>query len=200
MNTDARRNIFCILMTAEDYLDAFEKLNHLDLRNNQDREIYMSFSTTDRKLMLALQYNLWDRLKDLKSLTSHQRKNLAQLVVHLINDKSLPLSTLKVIEYTEMDKTKLKFLKKVLTGILMQKDVDNMQEIFIKPALSEKLGLFRESLRLFLSHFMLQKSITTTDGSSVESDLSPEEMEALKKRVKMAEKCMTLGKVVFCNM
>ncbi|ODM95839.1 Nucleolar MIF4G domain-containing protein 1, partial [Orchesella cincta] len=38
-----------------DYLDAFEKLNHLDLRNNQDREI----------IHLALQYNLWDRLKDL---------------------------------------------------------------------------------------------------------------------------------------
>lgn len=26
MNTDVRRNIFCIIMTSEDYLDAFEKL------------------------------------------------------------------------------------------------------------------------------------------------------------------------------
>lgn len=26
MNTDVRRNIFCVLMTSEDYLDAFEKL------------------------------------------------------------------------------------------------------------------------------------------------------------------------------
>lgn len=39
MNTDIRRNIFCILMTAEDYLDAFEKLLHLSLRGQQDREI-----------------------------------------------------------------------------------------------------------------------------------------------------------------
>nr|CAD7392721.1 unnamed protein product [Timema cristinae] len=39
MNTDVRRNIFCILMTAEDYLDAFEKLLHLGLKNQQEREI-----------------------------------------------------------------------------------------------------------------------------------------------------------------
>ncbi len=26
MNTDVRRDIFCVLMSSEDYLDAFEKL------------------------------------------------------------------------------------------------------------------------------------------------------------------------------
>lgn len=26
MNTDIRRNIFCVVMSSEDYLDAFEKL------------------------------------------------------------------------------------------------------------------------------------------------------------------------------
>lgn len=26
MNTDIRKNIFCVLMSSEDYLDAFEKL------------------------------------------------------------------------------------------------------------------------------------------------------------------------------
>ena len=39
MNTDARKNIFCVLMTAEDYLDAFEKLHHLGLKDRQEREI-----------------------------------------------------------------------------------------------------------------------------------------------------------------
>ncbi|XP_043577738.1 nucleolar MIF4G domain-containing protein 1 homolog isoform X2 [Bombus pyrosoma] len=39
MNTDTRKNIFCILMTAEDYLDAFEKLHHLGLKNQQETEI-----------------------------------------------------------------------------------------------------------------------------------------------------------------
>lgn len=147
-------------------------------------------------LQLTLQYNIWDRLKDLASLSSQQRTNLANLLVHLINDKSLPLSTLKVIEYTEMDKVKLKFLKKVLTGILLQKEVENLQEIFIRPGLSEKLALFKESLGLFMNHFMLQKSITTTDGSIIESKLSTEEMKQLKLRIKVAAKCMRLGNTV----
>ncbi|XP_026328039.1 nucleolar MIF4G domain-containing protein 1 homolog [Hyposmocoma kahamanoa] len=39
MNTDVRRGVFCVIMSAEDYMDAFEKLQHLGLRGQQDREI-----------------------------------------------------------------------------------------------------------------------------------------------------------------
>ncbi|MEE6525197.1 hypothetical protein FKM82_025061, partial [Ascaphus truei] len=39
MNTDIRRNIFCVLMTSEDFLDAFEKLLKLGLKDHQEREI-----------------------------------------------------------------------------------------------------------------------------------------------------------------
>ncbi|XP_047619217.1 nucleolar MIF4G domain-containing protein 1 isoform X4 [Phacochoerus africanus] len=39
MNTDIRRNIFCTIMTSEDFLDAFEKLLKLGLKDQQEREI-----------------------------------------------------------------------------------------------------------------------------------------------------------------
>lgn len=35
MNTDARRAIFCIIMSGEDYVDAFEKILRLDLPGKQ---------------------------------------------------------------------------------------------------------------------------------------------------------------------
>lgn len=35
MNTDARRAIFCVIMSGEDYIDAFEKLLRLDLAGKQ---------------------------------------------------------------------------------------------------------------------------------------------------------------------
>lgn len=35
MNTDARRAIFCIIMSGEDYIDTFEKLLRLDLQGKQ---------------------------------------------------------------------------------------------------------------------------------------------------------------------
>lgn len=42
MNTDARRAIFCIIMSGEDYIDAFEKLLRLDLPGKQVT-FYVSF-------------------------------------------------------------------------------------------------------------------------------------------------------------
>ncbi|RXM95502.1 Nucleolar MIF4G domain-containing protein 1 [Acipenser ruthenus] len=39
MNTDIRRNVFCVLMTSEDFLDAFEKLIRLGLKDQQERDI-----------------------------------------------------------------------------------------------------------------------------------------------------------------
>lgn len=35
MNTDARRAIFCVIMSGEDYIDAFEKLLRLELTGKQ---------------------------------------------------------------------------------------------------------------------------------------------------------------------
>jgi nucleolar MIF4G domain-containing protein 1 len=39
MNTDVRRAVFCTLMGASDFEDAFEKLSRLELKGQQDREI-----------------------------------------------------------------------------------------------------------------------------------------------------------------
>lgn len=44
MNTDARRAIFCIIMSAEDYIDAFEKLLRLELLGKQVLYTYSIFS------------------------------------------------------------------------------------------------------------------------------------------------------------
>jgi hypothetical protein len=49
MNTDSRRAIFCIIMSGEDYIDAFEKLLRLELPGKQVSHLFlpflMSFST-----------------------------------------------------------------------------------------------------------------------------------------------------------
>jgi hypothetical protein len=49
MNTDSRRAIFCIIMSGEDYIDAFEKLLRLELPGKQVSNFFlpflMSFST-----------------------------------------------------------------------------------------------------------------------------------------------------------
>jgi hypothetical protein len=43
MNTDSRRAIFCIIMSGEDYIDAFEKLLRLELPGKQVGHLFLTF-------------------------------------------------------------------------------------------------------------------------------------------------------------
>ncbi|KAJ1655449.1 suppressor of glycerol defect, partial [Dispira simplex] len=84
MNTDIRKSIFIVLMTSEDYVDCFERLTKLRLKEVQEREIarvlvqccgserifnpYYSviaerFCSYDHRFRVTFQYCLWDFLR-----------------------------------------------------------------------------------------------------------------------------------------
>ncbi|KAJ9584416.1 hypothetical protein L9F63_021236 [Diploptera punctata] len=201
MNTDVRKNIFCILMTAEDYLDAFEKLLHLGLKNQQEREIIyvvmhcclqekqfnpyychlaQKFCDFDRKFQIIIQYALWDKFKELQNISPFQLTNLAKFLLHLIIEKGLPLSVLKVIHFAEVDKITVKFLRQLLLGLLLYKSEEEVQQAFQRVALAKNLHVFREGIRLFIHHFLLRN----LENHTVEN------IEVLKQRAKMADKIL----------
>ncbi|XP_018561750.1 nucleolar MIF4G domain-containing protein 1 homolog [Anoplophora glabripennis] len=203
MNTNTRRNIFCIIMSAEDYLDAFEKLLHLNLKNQQEREIIniilhcclqekqynpyyavlaQKFCEYDRKYQMNIKCSIWDKLKSLGEHSGSQLSNLAKMLTHLFIEKGLPISTLKIVEFGELDKITLRFMRQILLGILLHKDLNTCLSVFEKVAQSEKLKLFRESLRLFIHHFLLR---------NLKSESIPEEQKSLlESRSKMVEKVL----------
>lgn len=73
-------------------------------------------------IKLAVQYAVWDRIKDMQSHTKTQLTNLAQLLIHLITNASLPISVLKVIEFGELEKVTLRLVRQILLGILLGKE------------------------------------------------------------------------------
>jgi len=199
MNTDVRKNIFCIVMSAEDYLDAFEKLVKLGTKNQNEREVIFvlvdccvqeknfnpyypklisKLATFDRKYRLAAQFTIWDKLKQIDDLKSVQVKNLGQLTCHLIKEKSQPLSVLKVIQFSEMNKRNVAYLREVLLGILMQKNAEQLVEAFQAVAESPKLHVFREGLRLFMQHFLIKQSSKLAESL---------DKELMKKRIRLSE-------------
>lgn len=201
MNTDVRRSIFGILMTAEDYLDAFEKLLRLGLKSQQDREIIhviincclqekqfnpyycclsQKFCDFDRKYQIAIQCALWDRFKELKNMASFQVTNLAKFLVHLVIQKGLPLSVIKVINFAEVDRVTVRFLRQVLLGVLLA-DSEDFQQAFQRITVSSKLRLFREGIRIFIHHFLLRNM----------SSLPRQDMDTLQVRAKMADKILS---------
>ncbi|XP_018378058.1 PREDICTED: nucleolar MIF4G domain-containing protein 1 homolog isoform X2 [Trachymyrmex cornetzi] len=212
MNTDVRRDIFCILMTAEDYLDAFEKIHHLGLKNQQQREvIYVIFNCciqekkfnpyyavlaqrlcdSDRKYQLTIQYALWDKLKMLDDFNTKQLINLAKFLTLLFLGKSLSLSILKVIQFTELDKLTMRLVRQIMLGILLHENEEACLEVFAKISLSPKLQTFRESLRLFINHFLV-KNICAAENLQEHSEL-------LKKRAGLVDKLLSTreSKLIF---
>nr|XP_030710209.1 nucleolar MIF4G domain-containing protein 1 isoform X1 [Globicephala melas] len=177
MNTDIRRNIFCTVMTSEDFLDAFEKLLKLGLKDQQEREIVHvlidcclqertynpfyaflagKFCDYARSFQMTFQFSIWDKFRDLETLPATNFSNLVHLVAHLLKTKSLPLSILKVVEFSELDKPRVHFLRKVLHTLLMETEVEDLGLIFGRVSDSPALGLLREGLKLFISHFLLK--------------------------------------------
>ncbi|XP_025147728.3 nucleolar MIF4G domain-containing protein 1 isoform X1 [Bubalus bubalis] len=177
MNTDVRRNIFCTVMTSEDFLDAFEKLLKLGLKDQQEREIVHvlvdcclqektynpfyaflagKFCAYERRFQMTFQFSIWDKFRDLENLPATNFANLVHLVAHLLKTKSLPLSLLKVVEFSELDKPRVHFLRKVLHILLMETEVEDLGLIFARVSDKPALGLLREGLKLFISHFLLR--------------------------------------------
>ncbi|XP_044942217.1 nucleolar MIF4G domain-containing protein 1 isoform X2 [Mustela putorius furo] len=189
MNTDVRRNIFCTIMTSEDFLDAFEKLLKLRLKDQQEREIVHvlvdcclqektynpfyaflagKFCEYQRRFQMTFQFSIWDKFRDLENLPATNFSNLVHLVAHLLKTKSLPLSILKVVEFGELDKPRVHFLRKVLYIVLMETEAEDLGSIFARVSDSPKLGLLREGLKLFIGHFLLRGAPASTSREAAQ--------------------------------
>ncbi|XP_052902558.1 nucleolar MIF4G domain-containing protein 1 homolog [Anopheles moucheti] len=203
MNTDDRRNVFCIVMSAEDYLDAFEKLIRLaikDLRivvsviihcslaekeyNPYYGVLSQKFCDFDRRYQLAIQYALWDRLKEIHALQQQQVRNLARFITHLIAEGGLALSCLKVIEFAEIDKVNLRLMRQLMLGLLLQEDENKCLQVFSRISASNKLKSFKDGIRLFMHHFLARGSIS-------HGQLPDEQVQLLQQRIKQADELLS---------
>ncbi|XP_078656265.1 nucleolar MIF4G domain-containing protein 1-like [Branchiostoma floridae x Branchiostoma belcheri] len=201
MNTDLRRNIFAVVMTSEDYLDAFEKLLQLQLKKSQEPEVihvlldctmqergynpyysYLAqkFCDFDRRFMMTIQFSLWDRFAVIDSLSSQNSSNLAQLVTHLLVTMAIPLSVLKKFEFASLEKATVQFLRQILLALLLEQEENTVQAIFTRVAKFPKLQQFRDGLRLFMSHFLMKKR------SKMEDEIA----QKLRRRLRMAERAL----------
>lgn len=211
MNTDVRRNIFCVLMTSEDYLDAFEKLLRMGLKDKQEREIVHvlmdcclqektfnpfyavlgeKFCSHDRRFQMTFQFSLWDKFRELSNLSSSTFNNLIQLVTRFLQKKCLSLSILKVIEFGELDKPTLRFLRQLLTKLLKETEPEELASIFGRISGIPKLGMLREGLKLFISHFLLKsgQSQGPAEQAAVlyeHAQVATQAMEAKEARLKL---------------
>jgi len=179
MNTDIRRNIFFVVMSSEDYIDCFNKLLKLNLKEKQAREIvhvvidcclqekiynpYYAFLAQrlcefSRSNQVTFQYSFWDRFKLLSTSSPQSLENLAKLIAHLFASNGLSIAILKIIGFGTIDKPSVRFFTRLFTILLTEYPVSAMKKVFARIAPIQKLSLLREGLKIFLRHFLLSKS------------------------------------------
>ena len=66
-------------------------------------------ASLDRKYRVAMQFNIWDRVRQLGDMRKFQLNNLALLAKFLIIEKAQSLGLLKVIEFAGCTYRKLLF-------------------------------------------------------------------------------------------
>ncbi|XP_065829440.1 nucleolar MIF4G domain-containing protein 1-like [Oscarella lobularis] len=195
MSSDAKRNIFCVLMSSDDYVDAFEKLIKMKLKDKQGREMihvvvdcclgerlfnpfyaYLSqkFCEFTRSYQVTFQYTVWDKLKALSSLEAFGRKNLARLLAHLFVSGALSLSALKIVDFTQLEGVSVAFFRRLFRGLLLDYDADSFLRVFARLSRVSELQHLRDGLIVFMKHFVVKS----------------EDDDELKRRIKKAEKAL----------
>ena len=192
MNTTIRKQIFCVIVSSEDYMDAFEKLLKLNYTEKQFREVvhvvldcclqekvYNPFYTHlatrlcefNRSNQVTFQYSLWDRFKTIGTLKKHNLANLQQLLANLIASKSASLSVLKVVSFGALDQNSIKFFRTFFRTFLLQYPTNSVKVAFQRIAALPKLSLLRDGIKLFLRQHVLS-DINDEDGVQNRSKLN----------------------------
>lgn len=87
------------------------------------------------------------------------------------------------MEFSELDKITLRFMRQILLGVLLNENLVACQEVFINVSQSDKLKMFRESLRLFIHHFLLRNLNTNL--------INDKQKLLLEERARIVEKILS---------
>ena len=165
MSTETRRNVFISIVSAEDYIDAFQKIVKLGLRGEEERDIpfvvlylcgrekqynpyyehlAVQLCSANRRLQFSFETSFWDIMTtfsdaEASSLSiSETRKltNQAKLLAALIGENLLGLLMLKKLYSVEMNTSGHLFLRVFFETLLTERSESDVKRAFARLAVS----------------------------------------------------------------
>ncbi len=171
-----KKDIFRVLMTSRDVMDAFESLMRLDLKGKGDRDIvrvlceccshespYNSFYSEISKLLcertrqakITFQFVIWDAIKSFR-VSQHPQVirhtvNIARMTADLVATFHLPLILLKIFNPAELVDVDIQFLTVFITSLLLSDAGQNgLKDIVDRIATSKDISSVRDLMLMFL--------------------------------------------------
>ncbi|XP_024032162.1 nucleolar MIF4G domain-containing protein 1-like, partial [Morus notabilis] len=186
MNTDARKAIFCIIMSGDDYIDAFEKLLRLDLPGKQDREImrvlvecclqekvfnkyYAALASKlcehDKNHKFTLQFCLWDHFKDLETMQLIRSMNLARFVAEMVASFTLSVAVLKSVDLNDIKQLTPKRIMhfRMLFEAIFQYSDKVVWNVFTRGAVAPELENLRQGIEFFVKEYLVKANKAASD-------------------------------------
>ncbi|XP_022718852.1 nucleolar MIF4G domain-containing protein 1 [Durio zibethinus] len=181
MNTDARRAIFCVIMSGEDYIDALEKLLRLDLPGKQDRDImrvlvecclqekvFNKYYTVlaaklcehDKNHKFTLQFCLWDHLKELDSMPLIRSMHLAKFMAEMVASFTLSLAVLKTVEWSNpqmLSPKRIMHFRMLFEAIFEYPD-KLIWNMFTRIAVTPELETLRQGMAFFIKEYVVKST------------------------------------------
>jgi len=182
MSTDARRSVFAVFMTSEDFMDAFEKLNRLNLKSKQDRDIVsvllyccqqentynpfyghlaLKLCSFNKNITFTLKVSFWDIMKTLQdpqdtTLVPLKISNLAHLLAQLVGSQQMPLVIFKPLTVLDMTAKSLLFFRVVFDSIFLEFSEEEIIQIFFAKVNNINQKKIKEELREQIIGFLIQ--------------------------------------------
>jgi nucleolar MIF4G domain-containing protein 1 len=212
MNTDVRREIFMAIMSGEDYLDAFEKVLRLKLKNKQDREVvriiidcclqektYNPFYALlavklcqhNHNHKVTFQYSIWDKFQQLEEMQVSQCSHLAKLLVHLVTEHSLSLAALKVVEFQSLQPRAVFFFQIFFVMLLTTHNEQTTKKPLKRLSGNVKLTNVKDGILVFLRHYVQEFAVGIGNGGDPECTTLHDRQVLLFGRLKLAKRLLT---------
>lgn len=146
INTELKKSIFRVIVMADDFNDAYEKLIKLNLNKEQEREIikililvcvnestYNTFYFKILKLLIKFdkgykytyQYTHWDYLRNIDSMTEKGLMHLSRLSSELLSSNLINLVIFLPLEFT--NNTQLSLLEETIIQYLKAVSYDDLK-------------------------------------------------------------------------
>lgn len=181
MNTDSRKAIFCVIMSSEDYIDAFEKLLRLDLPGKQDREIMrvlvecclqekvfnkyytvlaLKLCEHDKNHKFTLQYCIWDHFKELESMSLQRSMHLAKFVAEMIVSFNLSLAVLKCVDLANPVQLTPKRIMhfRMLFEAIFEHTEKLVWNLFTRIAVNPDYEALRDGIKFFMKEYVVKSN------------------------------------------
>ncbi|KAG5408643.1 hypothetical protein IGI04_004962 [Brassica rapa subsp. trilocularis] len=157
MNTDSRKAIFCVIMSSEDYIDAFEKLLRLDLPGKQDREIMRVL------VECCLQEKVFNKYyTELETMSLQRSMHLAKFVAEMIVSFNLSLAVLKCVDLANPVQLTPKRIMhfRMLFEAIFEHTEKLVWNLFTRIAVNPDYEALRDGIKFFMKEYVVKANKT----------------------------------------